>query len=515
MSILRSTLVGLVAAGALFIGTPAHAFVGCNNNGDQQNGEDCDNGPSIIADGCDDNCLVLAGWACTDPGGSSPSACHQIICGDDTTDVGEDCDGEECCDEECNFLPSTTECRAVAGSCDIAEFCTGSDAACPTDDVKDNSFVCRPSVNDACDVLETCTGVAECPPDELAPSCDDGDCMACTVSACQPDGTCVHSDTCVENCFSAGFYQNHASTEKDGNNITQAILDAAGGIFVCGHLVTATDQLEAGMSSAEEGLCIRVQGEPIRQLFRQELTAGLNCAISEGQSCNQGQSDCDVITSRFIDVSYDACDRVCQGLAENGDPTIQECIDALGCFNKGGTYENGVCTIGTCDDDGVTECEDDEDCDSGDCVRSADSCKTGSLCTEDQTDTDAEICFEKKGPASSPKICNVARHDECTADDNYCWQSCHDEVVCAEACNASPGCDPAIACTDAGACFNACFAFPFPGTYDCGCEYYWQIYCDDVTNNQGDYEECLYFYPVYEGLGFCQECVPDVQSCEN
>src|SRR5207249_4220522 len=137
-------------------------------------------------------------------------------------------------------------------SCDLAENCTGADANCPADALQDNSFVCRPAVA-ACDVAENCTGDPECPADQLAPSCDDGDCLACTVSACQPDGQCVHTDTCVENCFSAGFYQNHSSTEKGGNNITQAILDSAGGLFVCGHLITATDQLEAGMSSAEEG----------------------------------------------------------------------------------------------------------------------------------------------------------------------------------------------------------------------------------------------------------------------
>jgi len=54
-------------------------------------------------------------------------------CGNGIVDVGEACDGGDCCNSTCQFRSSTFVCRAATGTCDVAETCTGSSALCPSD----------------------------------------------------------------------------------------------------------------------------------------------------------------------------------------------------------------------------------------------------------------------------------------------------------------------------------------------------------------------------------------------
>jgi hypothetical protein len=113
--------------------------------------------------------------------------CSAVDCSSDTdceafipTDVcGRGvCDGGTCIQA---FSPTGEVCRASAGDCDIAESCTGSDAACPGDSFKESDFLCRASAGD-CDVAEYCAGThALCPSDAFA--ADDLVCRA-SVGAC-------------------------------------------------------------------------------------------------------------------------------------------------------------------------------------------------------------------------------------------------------------------------------------------------------------------------------------------
>jgi hypothetical protein len=315
------------------------------------------------------------------------------------------CDLAETCTGSSGNCPadakSTALCRASVGVCDTAETCTGSGNDCPADAKSDD--VCRPAVNEACDEEEVCNGSDDnCPDDVLAGPClgIDADGIECTEATCMPDGSCEVVENCVEICRGPGFWQTHSGYEK-GANIGQEVLDTGGTIEnVCGFDVDSYDDNDIG--SILEALCIRVQGIQERQLLRQLLTARLNCQISEG-------GDCSDIFSRFSDVSITTCNNLCAGapLPEN-PPTVEECIDALACFNGGGRFEEGVCSKGTCDDDGATLCEEDEDCDEGeDCVRFADSCAREDICTED-LETPADTCPQWH-PASSPKTCRDAR----------------------------------------------------------------------------------------------------------
>lgn len=82
---------------------------------------------------------------------------------------GSTCDAPDICDGTtaacpARYAPAGTSCRAGSDLCDAAETCTGLSATCPTDAVlPSGSFECRPSAGD-CDVSEWCNGVSKaCP----------------------------------------------------------------------------------------------------------------------------------------------------------------------------------------------------------------------------------------------------------------------------------------------------------------------------------------------------------------
>ena len=59
------------------------------------------------------------------------------------------------------FADATVVCRAIAGTCDLPETCTGGAPLCPDDAFVPSSsnVTCRPAAT-ACDVAETCAGTA-------------------------------------------------------------------------------------------------------------------------------------------------------------------------------------------------------------------------------------------------------------------------------------------------------------------------------------------------------------------
>lgn len=94
-------------------------------------------------------------------------------CDNSVIDPGEECDlggsgnggASTCCSNNCQFRPTSRQCRASASACDAPEFCTGVSDACPTNVVYNNTIVCRPAAG-TCDVEEKCNGVSStCPTD--------------------------------------------------------------------------------------------------------------------------------------------------------------------------------------------------------------------------------------------------------------------------------------------------------------------------------------------------------------
>jgi len=300
-------------------------------------------------------------------------------CGDGVVDGIEQCDGGGCCEIDCTFSAAETECRpAVSPACDLAEACDGSSGECPAD---------------------------------VLVGCIDTDSVVCTVPVCTAEGECIQADGCIETCRGPGFWGKHSGDEKDGVNLGQSVLDQSQPQVICGNMVHFTNT--GKLDSVLEALCVRTQGVKMRQLFRQLMTTGLNCAISEGGTCDQ-------ITSRFIDVSFDDCNQLCAEVPVENGPTLRQCKHQLACFNDGGRMIEGQCAKGSCAEDSETLCGGDYgDCPAvgdapQDCERFEDSCAAGDLCTTDLT-VKAEICPDKTR-ASSAKACQEARRNTCTID---------------------------------------------------------------------------------------------------
>jgi hypothetical protein len=113
------------------------------------------------------------------------------------------CSGTSVCCDGCNIRPSSTVCRASAGSCDVAETCSGL-AVCPADTYQTSSTVCRSSAG-ACDVAETCSGSsASCPSDlkstaqcrASAGACDVAESCNGTSNTCPTDSFLSSSSVC-------------------------------------------------------------------------------------------------------------------------------------------------------------------------------------------------------------------------------------------------------------------------------------------------------------------------------
>ncbi len=219
-------------------------------------GEACEDGNTVPGDGCDENCQVEGGPAhnCCEtghgPGCSDPvieacicaldsfccdvdwdqicvdgvelagcGTCSFTECGNGIIELGEACDGGDCCAADCTLIAAGTECRAVADQCDVAEACGGFSGYCPTDVFVDASVVCRDAAGE-CDLSETCPGdgaacgadaksEAECRPAagecDLAESCD-GTSDSCPPDAKSTDVCRASTGACdpVEACDGAG-----------------------------------------------------------------------------------------------------------------------------------------------------------------------------------------------------------------------------------------------------------------------------------------------------------------------
>ena len=94
----------------------------------------------------------------------------------------------------------------------------------------------------------------------------------------------------AEICRTPGFWGTHAGVAKpNSKNLTQAVIDAAGGtLVICGEDVTNT--LVEDNQSAIEALCVSPSGQQRLQLVRQLTAAALNCIISGGGADCAGTS---------------------------------------------------------------------------------------------------------------------------------------------------------------------------------------------------------------------------------
>ena len=115
-------------------------------------------------------------------------------------DLAETCSGGSCPAD--SFKASTIECRASGGECDVAERCTGTTATCPSDTKAPDTTECRGS-GGVCDVAERCDGTTnDCPTNVFVTAgmtC--GTTYACSGSAALCPTTCTTDTQCDENAI--------------------------------------------------------------------------------------------------------------------------------------------------------------------------------------------------------------------------------------------------------------------------------------------------------------------------
>ena len=282
------------------------------------------------------------------------------------------------------LLPATTICRASAGVCDQAESCTGTSASCPADTFVPATTICRPAATQ-CDVPESCTGSSAACPADVNPPCPTG-----------------------EICRTPGFWGTHAcppaGCEKPSpptQNITQIVLNNFPSLQICGHPINTTDLTN---TSAVEAICVAIKGDSSLQVARQLTAAALNCILTNSAGCAAPLNQSDPCAGVSVHDVFAACNdpaNLCGTTAVVNSVTV-DCIEALDCFNNGGTFNPGT---GPAD---------------ATCLASLNSCHDALL------NANGCAAFEPPGPAGSSKECNDARKDNCT-------------ILCSHACdNNSP-----------------------------------------------------------------------------
>jgi hypothetical protein len=120
---------------------------------------------------CPTDAKKANGTACTD---TTPSDCYKATCQSGS------------CSQSTTFQPAGTVCRGASGECDLAETCSGSAGACPTDAKKANGTAC------------TDTTTSDC----YRATCQSGSCNQTAVL--QPDGTsCGTNMSCAQGVCTA------------------------------------------------------------------------------------------------------------------------------------------------------------------------------------------------------------------------------------------------------------------------------------------------------------------------
>ncbi len=237
-------------------------------------------------------------------------------CGNGIVEAGEQCDlgsnnGQPgfCCTATCQFAPNTTLCRAAAGVCDVAEYCTGSSSTCPENKFASYGTSC-PDDNNQC-TNDICNGSGQC----IHPSKEDG-------TACNDENLCTESDQCVN-----GQCKGTPKNCDDGKSCTTDRCNPNDGQCV--------SEINQG-TCLIDGTCYNAN-DPNPQ---NECQACIPTQSQTGFTNKQAGSPCGSISDTDCD-NPDTCDGlgVCQ---PNNEP------DGTPCTDDGKACTRDICSGGQC-----------------------------------------------------------------------------------------------------------------------------------------------------------------------
>ena len=343
------------------------------------------------------------------------------ICGDNLVVDGEDCEGGDCCNEQCHFKSTTVVCRAASGTCDVAETCTGSSGECPTDVFQAVGTVCGDGPA-PCSAQDACDGSGHCLPHDFADNtpCNDGD--ACTVEdvclstictgttkTCEDDNPCT-ANGCnpLSGCTFDDLPDATACDDSDACTVEDACLS--------GECLGNTRNCD------DDNGCTTDRCDSLQGCLHEDLPDATTC--DDGDACTV----------------EDAClSGECLGNTRDCDDdnmcTTDRCDTAQGCL-----YDL-VADETACDDEDA--CTEGDACLSGECLGNSVDCDDGNQCTTEHCDTEQGCLYEN---VPDETACND--ENACT-DEDVCMSGeclgnsvdCDDENPCTvNGCDTSEGC---------------------------------------------------------------------------
>jgi hypothetical protein len=294
----------------------------------------------------------------------------------DICDVAENCTGSSANCPADGFQSATTICRTAAGDCDVAESCTGTGAACPNDDK--STAECRASAG-ACDIAESCDGVNDdCPADAVEPNttecrADAGDCdqpencdgtnVTCPADGFEPATTgcgdtsntdCTNPDTCDGNGLCLSNHESNGFACGDSSNTDCTNPDTCDGSGTC------LDNHEvSGFNCPDDGeVCTTDECDGAGACTHPAGNAGTQCRADAGE-CDVAET-CDGSNPTCPANGFEPSGASC------GDGSNTDCTNPDTCDGSGACQSNHEAISSPCND--------------GNACTSADGCDGAGAC---------------------------------------------------------------------------------------------------------------------------------------
>jgi hypothetical protein len=410
-------------------------------------------------------CSVAAGAAVD---GTCTVAAAGTVCraAAGTCDVAEVCSGTSTACPTNVVLPANTVCRAAAGPCDLQEGCSGFSASCPSDAYRSAATVCRPA-DGPCDKPETCTGsTADCPADELQPDtfvcrssagpCDVAETCTGTSKACPTDALAPAGGVCRPSVGACDVEESctglSPACPADGFVAAGVVCRASAGVCDLAEVCTGSSgHCPANGFSPASNVCRPAAGPCDRAEFCTGSTAACpdDLLAPAGAVCRPAAGPCDLSeTCSGVEVDCPADlfagpDTVCR-------PAIGLCDQPEFCTGAGASCPSDVLLpAGTVCRGATGPCDQAEVCDGVAGVCPLDLAREdGAACGDGQVCTGKETCWAGVCVRADPLDCDDG--DPCTAD------LCAEPEGCAHTpidacCRADADCDDGQPCTT-----NAC-----------------------------------------------------------